>query len=148
MNIHKPLGAGLLALGGAGILSAVQISVRTFNNDPGPKLFPILACSILVICGIGLLFQRNSNQPAEISPAAWRRGALIAALLVGYALGLWLVGFYVATIVGTFAMYFVIAGTEQRSIARGAIYALIVTGSVHLVFQVALGAFLPHGILF
>lgn len=148
MNIHKPLGAGLLALGSAGIWSAMQITVRTFNNDPGPKLFPILACTILVICGIGLLFQRNPIHQAEISSVAWRRGALMAGLLVAYAIGLWLVGFHVATLVGTLVMYFIIAGPDQRSIARGAIYALIVTGSVHLVFQVALGAFLPHGILF
>ncbi len=148
MNTDKPLGAALVAIGGAGILIAMQISVRTFNNDPGPKLFPIMACTILVICGLGLLFKRSHEPAPRISGAEWRRGLAMAGLLVGYAAGLWLVGFYPATLIGTFAIYYVIAGPERRSILRGAIYAALVTGVVHLVFRVALGAFLPHGILF
>lgn len=148
MNTDKPLGAALVAIGGAGILIAMQISVRTFNNDPGPKLFPIMACTILVICGLGLLFKRSHDPAAAISGPEWRRGITMAGLLVGYAAGLWLAGFHVATLIGTFAIYSVIAGRDRRSILRGAIYAVLVTGVVHLVFRVALGAFLPHGILF
>jgi len=147
MNTDKPLGAALVAIGGAGILIALQISVRTFNNDPGPKLFPIMACTILVICGLGLLFQRSNEPAPPILGAEWRRGIAMAGLLVGYAAGLWLVGFYPATLIGSFAIYYVIAGRDRRSILRGAIYAVLVTGVVHLVFRVVLGAFLPHGIL-
>lgn len=148
MNTDKPLGAALVAIGGAGILIAMQISVRTFNNDPGPKLFPIMACTILVICGLGLLFKRSHEPAPRISGAEWRRGIAMAGLLIGYAAGLWLVGFYAATLIGSFAIYYGIAGRDRRSIVRGAIYAVLVTGIVHLVFKVALGAFLPRGILF
>ncbi|TGN56392.1 tripartite tricarboxylate transporter TctB family protein [Paracoccus liaowanqingii] len=148
MNIEKPLGAALVAIGGAGAVIAMQISVRTFNNDPGPKLFPIMACTILVICGLGLLFKRGGEPAPTISGAEWRRGTVMAGLLVGYAAGLWLVGFYAATLIGSFAIYYVMAGRERRNILRGAIYAVLVTAVVHLVFRVALGAFLPRGILF
>lgn len=148
MNTDRPLGAALVAIGGAGILIALQISVRTFNNDPGPKLFPVMACTILVICGVGLLFKRSHEPAPPISGAEWRRGIAMAGMLVGYAAGLWLVGFYPATLIGSFAIYYIIAGRDRRSLLRGAIYAALVTGVVHLVFRVALGAFLPHGILF
>lgn len=146
MNIDKPLGAALMALGASGIAIASQISVRTFNNDPGPKLFPIMACAILMICGLGLILQRGAEAAKPIPAEEWRRGGLMAALLVGYALGLWLVGFHVATLIGSFVTYWVIAGPERRRPVHGALYAAGLTLAVHLVFSVALGAFLPRGI--
>ena len=147
MNTERPLGAALLALGAGGIAVASQISVRTFNSDPGPKLFPIFACAILVICGIGLLLSKPEGDQRKLDTTALLRGLTMAALLVGYALGLWLVGFDIATPVAVFALYWVIAGAERRVWWRGLIYAVAVTGAVHLLFAVALNAFLPHGIL-
>lgn len=148
MNTDKPLGAALIALGASGIAIASQISVRTFNNDPGPKLFPIMACAILIVCGLGLLLQRKSTEADPILAEEWQRGALMAALLIGYAVGLWMVGFHLATLIGGFASYWVIAGPERRRLMNGAIYAVGLTMAVHLVFAVALGAFLPRGIWF
>ncbi|MCG6113247.1 MAG: tripartite tricarboxylate transporter TctB family protein [Paracoccus sp.] len=148
MNTDKPLGVALIALGASGIAVASQISVRTFNNDPGPKLFPIMACTILVICGLGLLLQRGASPARAIPAEEWRRGGLMAALLVGYAFGLWLVGFHIATLAGSFASYWVIAGPDRRRLVNGAVYAMGLTLAVHLVFAVALNAFLPRGIWF
>lgn len=146
MNTDKPLGVALTALGTAGAVIASQISVRTFNNDPGPKLFPIMACVILVICGFGLIFQRGTGAAKPIPSEEWRRGGLMAALLISYALGLWLAGFHIATLVGSFITCWVIAGPERRRPVHGAIYAAGLTLTVHLIFAVALGAFLPRGI--
>ena len=148
MNTDRPLGAGLLALGVAGIAIASQISVRTFNDDPGPKLFPIFACTILVICGLGLLLTRPTEQGRRMDPAALVRGLTMAGLMLFYALGLWLVGFYVASVTAVFGFYWIIAGPERRVWWRGLIYALAVTGGVHLLFKTALNAYLPQGILF
>ncbi|MFD1796993.1 tripartite tricarboxylate transporter TctB family protein [Paracoccus aurantiacus] len=148
MNTDKPLGAALLVLGAGGVISAAQISVRTFNNDPGPKLFPMMACAILIICGLGLLLRKSNRVTPAIPATEWRRGLTMAGLLVGYALGLWLVGFHAATFIGGFALYWAIAGPEKRSLMRGAIYALLLTLGVHLVFKTMLGTFLPQGFLF
>jgi len=148
MNTDRPLGAGLLALGVAGIAIASQISVRTFNDDPGPKLFPIFACTILVICGLGLLLTRPTEQGRRMDPAALVRGLTMAGLMLFYALALWLVGFYVASVTAVFGFYWIIAGSERRVWWRGLIYALAVTGGVHLLFKTALNAYLPQGILF
>jgi hypothetical protein len=149
MNTDKPLGAGLLALGAGGFLIASQISVNTFNDDPGPKLFPMFACSILVLCGIGLLLtKREGEQAVALTADQWWRGATVAALLAGYAIGLWLVGFHVASFLAVYGLYHVIAGPQRRVAWRGLAWAAAVTAAVHLLFGVALGAFLPTGILF
>lgn len=148
MNTDRPLGAALLVIGASGIAVASQITVRTFNSDPGPKLFPIFACTILVICGLGLVVSRPGGSAPRMDRAAMLRGLSMAGLLVFYALALWLVGFYAASLLAVFGLYWIIAGPERRVWWRGAIYALAVTGGVHLLFHTALNAFLPHGILF
>lgn len=149
LNTDRLLGLVLLVLGASGIWIAMQISVRTFNDDPGPKLFPMLACGILVICGLGLLPSRSTAENRlHIPPDVLARGGAMAGLMGGYSVALWLVGFHLATLAGVYAFYHVIAGPDRRVFWRGAIYAAAVTAGVHLLFAVALNAFLPRGILF
>lgn len=144
MNTDKPLGLGLVLLGGAGIVGAMQMHAQTFNDDPGPKLFPILACIILVICGAGLLLQRKTDAEDAAVPGSFGRGAVIFAALCLYALALWIVGFHIATPVGVFALYYIIAG-PKRVLWQGVVYSIAVTVIVHLVFATLLGAYLPQG---
>lgn len=152
MNSDKQLGVGLIAFGMAGIWATMQITARTFNDDPGPKLFPIIGFSILIICGLGMLLFSKPAPEETVSPeerrAEFRRGSTMAALFVLYSLGLWLIGFYLATPLAVYAFYSVIAGPKRRVFWRGAIYAGTVTGTVHLVFALFLNTFLPSGTLF
>lgn len=148
MNTDKPLGATLVALGVAGIAVTLQIKVRTFTDDPGPQLFPLMACAILLICGVGLLLVPQPAGGGEAtSTGRFSRGATMGGLMVFYAFALWLVGFYVATLVSVYAFYHIIAGAKKRRIWVGAVYAACVTGGVHLLFSTFLNAFMPHGIL-
>lgn len=156
MNTDKPLGAGLIAFAIAGIIVTMQISVRTFNDDPGPKLFPLFGFSILLLCGIGILMAgtklsgdpSDQARPKVDASGARTRGAVMFGLLVAYSVALWLTGYYVATPLLVYAFYHTIAGPERRVWWRGAIYALVVTGGVHLIFAEVLNAFLPRGTLF
>lgn len=149
MASDKPLGAGLTAFGLAGIAVTAQINVRTFNDDPGPQLFPMIGFGILILCGLGMLLL--SRPPADL-PETTRdsvgRGSIMAGLMILFAVGLWLFGFYVATPLMVYAFYHVIAGPDRRVAWKGAIYALAVTGLVYLVFGYFLNTLLPTGILF
>ena len=148
MNTERPLGVALVALGVTGIAVASQISVRTFNADPGPKLFPIFACAILVFCGLGMILSRPAEPGPRLDRAGLLRGVLMAGLLGYYALALWLVGFHIASFTAVLAMWAVIAGPARRIWWQGLVYATAVTGGVHLLFATTLNAFLPRGILF
>lgn len=151
MNTDKPLGAGLILFGIAGIWMTLQLKVRTFNDDPGPQLFPILGFAILILCGLGMLFVVKatgvkSEDPAE-SRARLIRGTIMSGLFILYSLGLWLVGYYIATPIMVYAFYHVIAGKGGRAIWKGVVYSAAVTGVVHLIFAVFLNTLLPIGIL-
>ncbi|MBY6048993.1 tripartite tricarboxylate transporter TctB family protein [Vannielia litorea] len=157
MNTEKPLGAGLIAFGAAGIWATLQISVRTFNDDPGPQLFPILGFSLLVLCGLGMLLTRARQSKVlteaeadavQEARSSTLRGVVMAGLLVAYSLALWIFGYYIATPLMVYAFYHTIAGPERRVWWRGALYAAAVTLGVHLVFAEMLNTLLPTGLLF
>ncbi|MBF9036751.1 hypothetical protein HKCCE2091_21160 [Rhodobacterales bacterium HKCCE2091] len=151
MTTDKPLGAGLIAFGIAGIYLTLQISVRTFNDDPGPQLFPILGFSLLILCGLGMLVVRHKPAGGAEDAGAtggFGRGAAMLGLMVLYSVGLWQVGFYIATPVMLYAFYHVIAGPRRRVWWRGATYAAAVTAAVHFVFGTFLNTLLPTGSLF
>jgi len=151
MNTDKPLGAGLILFGVAGIWMTLQLKVRTFNDDPGPQLFPVLGFTILIICGAGLLFlvkvsEKKSNFSADARKRLLR-GMNMYGLFVLYSLGLWLVGYYVASPIMVYVFYHVIAGKRGRVVWKGIIYSAVVTVVVHLIFSVFLNTLLPVGIL-
>jgi energy-converting hydrogenase Eha subunit E len=152
MYTDRALGAGLTVFGIAGILLTMQINVRTFNDDPGPELFPIFGFTILVLCGLGMLIQAKPDPDdgvsAEERRQRFQRGAVMAGLFVLYSIGLWLVGFYIATPIMVYAFYHVIAGPGRRVPWQGVLYALAVTAGVHLIFGEFLHTLLPQGILF
>lgn len=148
MNTDKPLGAGLIAIGIAGIAATMQISVRTFNDDPGPQLFPMLGFTILILCGLGILFLAKPQASEPAPEGSLARGFVMSGLLVAYAVALWLFGFHLATPVMVYAFYHLIAGPGRRRPLDGAVYAVAVTAGVHLVFATLLHTMLPKGILF
>lgn len=151
MNQDKPLGLGLLALGVAGIAHTMTFQVRLFGNDPGPQLFPILGFAMLVFCGVGMLLTAKAEgRKADLSFLSNPnviRGAQMFGLMAAFSVGLWLVGFYIATPIATYAVYHLIAGPERRVFWRGALYAAILTAGVHGVFYGFLNTLLPSGIL-
>lgn len=152
MNTDKPLGLGLIAFAIAGIAVTMQITVRTFNDDPGPQLFPLIGFGLLILCGIGIFFTRSPAQSEADDPAEARnrlvRGGQMSGLFIAYSVGLWQLGFHITTPLMVYAFYHVIAGPGRRTPWKGAVYALCVTGATHLVFTNLLNSLLPTGALF
>ncbi|MFM1856145.1 MAG: hypothetical protein RLZ83_1454, partial [Pseudomonadota bacterium] len=99
------LGLVLVLIGVAGIVATGQIPVRTFTDDPGPRLFPYVGCAVLIVSGLGIALagHRAAAEPGEaaLDARAWRRAGALALALIGYALAMWVLGFYPATLVMT-----------------------------------------------
>lgn len=147
------LGLVILILGLILLFLTSQIPVKTFTDDPGPRIFPYFGSSILVICGIGILVlqgKKTGNEKTEpfLTKAGWKRAGIMTFLFVIYAVALKFLGFHIATPIMVFLFYRQIAGPGKRYIIRGIIYSLATYGVVYLVFSVLLHSFLPPGILF
>ena len=149
MKNDKQLGLLILAIGIAGILLTMQIPVKTFTDDPGPRVFPYFGSIILVISGLGMLLTAKRKEGKSVpflTSEGWKRAGIMTSLFIIYALALRIVGFIVATPIMVFFFYRQIAGPGKAHLLRGIAYSLITFGSVYLVFSKVLNSFLPPGI--
>lgn len=147
------LGLVIFVLGLLFLFLTSRIPVKTFTDDPGPRVFPYLGSGILVICGIGIfLFRKKAAEGQDSKPfltkAGWKRAGIMTSLFIIYAVGLRFLGFHIATPVMVFFFYRQIAPPGKRFIGRGIIFSLATYGAVYLVFRVLLNSFLPTGIFF
>lgn len=112
MRTQRLLGIGLIAFGGLGIWLTLQITYRSFDNDPGPQLFPMIGFAILILSGLGGLMTSTGDEPindASATPGTLRRGVTALAMMIAYAIGLWLVGYLIATFLALYGFYHLIA---------------------------------------
>ncbi len=152
MKHDRLLGVIIFAVGVLGIILTMQIPVKTFTDDPGPRVFPAFASVILMISGIGIFLtkQIEHSKTGEpfLSPDGWKRAGVMTSILILYAVSLRILGFYIATPVFTYLFYRQIAGKEKVNPIRGIIYSLVTFGVIYLVFKVMLNSFLPPGMIF
>ena len=151
MRSDMLLGIGLILFASVGIYLTLQMNYRAFTNDPGPQLFPMIGFGILILSGLGIIFGalkggHLSTEPD--APESFLRGTTVVVMMLLYAIGLWLAGFLIATLVALYAFYHLIAGPERRVVWRGALYSAAVTAGIYVTFVIFLDAFLPQGALF
>ena len=152
MKHDRLLGVIIFTVGIIGILLTMQISVKTFTDDPGPRVFPYFASVILIISGAGIFLTRQAEHKRDgepfLSKEGWKRAGVMTSLLILYAVALRVLGFYVSTPLFTFLFYRQIAGKEKTKLLRGIIYSAITFIVIYIVFKVMLNSFLPPGMIF
>lgn len=152
MKHDRFLGAIIFVLGIVGIVLASQLHVKTFANDPGPGVFPLIASVILVISGAGIFLTKQLEHKKDgkpfLSKDGWKRAGIMTGALIIYALAMRVLGFYISTPILTYVFYYLIAGKQKAKPVKGIIYSLVTFVVVYLVFKVMLNSFLPPGMLF
>jgi putative tricarboxylic transport membrane protein len=142
----------LVLLCGAGVV-AIVMALRLGlwrDGSPGPGLFPFFASvGIVTLSAAGMMIAflpARAPAPQEVAPGLDRRGirrvAFYVVTLLGYALLLEVLGFYVAT---TLALLLILWLAERLSwwvIGPLIAGALIFT---HLLFARWLGVYFPGG---
>ena len=153
MKSERIVGAVVLALGITMVILTMQIPVKTFSDDPGPRIFPYLGSFLLVLSGLGILFTKPKKKTAEtnkpfLTKEGWKRAGIMTSLFVIYALALKVIGFLIATPIMLYMFYRQIAGPEKTKPVKGIIYSLITFAAVYIVFSKVLNSFLPPGMFF
>ena len=131
-------------------------SIRSPLNpgDPGGKLFPLIGCVILFICGIAMLVRKDESSGKEfLSKSQWKRALILFLIYILIYVSMWLLG----TIITAFLTLFVLcllfspeAKEGQSKLARiikSVVYAALVTVAIYLIYVVALKMQLPKGLI-
>ncbi len=152
MKSEKMIGAVVFALGILMVILTMQIPVKTFSDDPGPRIFPYLGSFLLILSGLGILFTKPKKKPSEtrepfLTKEAWKRAGIMTSLFILYAVTLKVVGFFITPIM-LYLFYRQIAGPEKTRPVKGIIYSLITFGVVYFVFSKVLHSYLPPGMIF
>ncbi|MBQ4435904.1 MAG: tripartite tricarboxylate transporter TctB family protein [Clostridia bacterium] len=151
MNKDRIVGLVSLLLGAATLIGTYFIKVAKMAvsmGDPGPKVFPTVAGVLLVICGLGLIFKKKTEEKVFMTKEQWLRVLWLFLAFVGYLVLLYVGGFIIATPILLFVMMTMFAGEKKPSILVRVLYSACCTGVIYLLFAVLLKTNVPMGILF
>ncbi|AFZ69574.1 tripartite tricarboxylate transporter TctB family protein [Deinococcus peraridilitoris] len=147
------LALGVTALGGLFLLGTLQIQATTGYSQVGPRFFPYVVATGLLIVGVLLTIDALRGGRAEpaaeedADPNAPNNWAAMGWIALGILLDMLLMnvgGFVVASI----ALFWCVArGFQSRKPLRDLAIAVILAVLVYVVFTRGLGLNLPDGIL-
>ena len=147
----KDRSTGLIALI-LGIVVAFltsQFPESAMAGDIGPKVFPYISAGLLTICGLGLLVtgSKKEETPSYTSKQLIRLG-IISAVVVGYCVLMFLVGYIPSTIIGAFVLSLMFGKGKNIPWYRSMIFAIVMTVAAFYIFERLFVLPLPRGIVF
>ena len=129
------------------VIGTIHPVISLDPNDAGPKFFPKLISYGLIICGIGMIALPDPDGEPYLTRKQWLNIAKYFGLLVVYLAGLQTVGFLLSTPVCLFLMINMLAEHHVRKWAA-ALYSILLTLGIYLIFTRVLVIILPKGFLF
>jgi len=140
IKTDRILGAAGLVLGVAFIWGATLIETGFIVDALGPKSFPIIIGSVLVL-GSGYVLARPDPEPAWPALAGVIEIVGAVVVLVGYALALEPVGFVISTAVAAALLSWRLGSTPLW----GAVSGLGISLGIYVIFHLILGLSLAEG---
>lgn len=154
--LGKDFIVGLICIGVSIFFGCASMFIRASLNsgDPGPKLFPLIGCAILFVCGVGMLLRKPADGGGQfLTKTQWKRAGLLFGLYILNFLLLWLFGFIIATVAMLFILCVVFTARDyarqnrKKIVLRSLVYALLLGAAVYLIYAIALDTQLPAGIV-
>jgi putative tricarboxylic transport membrane protein len=122
-----------------------DLGFMTRTGRLGPGFFPrIIGLSIVAIAIWTIADALRERRRAEQTHGFWRDVAALAGLSLGYAILLWALGGFLASVVFLLAALSLL--NPGRPLQNGAL-ALVLPACVYLLFDVLLNASMPPGLV-
>lgn len=145
----KLLAVVLFAIGLAYLVMTLSLKrFVTASRDPGPKIFPLIACIGLMICSVVIFFQKKEEAEPFLNAKGW--GKIIAALAIMtlYVVGLKYLGFLISTPPLLFGLVSLFQKGENIPIFKRLLFSVIASFVIYFVFVKMLKTILPRGIFY
>ena len=134
----------LLGLGVVAYVNTIP-NPDVLRTIAGPRIFPYITAGILIVCGLGLIFEKSQKEKPFLTKKQWINFVMICSVYLGYAILLWAFGFIIATILCLFTLSTMFSRGKPVPIWLRAIYAVGITAVLYICFFTLLGMSLPVG---
>jgi len=148
--IHKDrvLGTITLIFGLVFLVGSLNLPGTNLQNDPGPKVFPILGAIIIIGSSLGIMLKKESQEKPFLTGEQWKKLWLLFLVFMGYAIGFWLIGYILSTIITLFIISSLFSVGKSISVLRRLLFSVFVTIVIYLAFTEILSLRLPSGMIF
>jgi len=149
LNKDKIIGIIVTLFGLLGLILSFQIEGNAYSTVIGPELFPKIASSGMILCGLGLIIR---HQRTEDTPFLDKEG-WIRVLKITLAIGMFPVlliyfGFIVAAVCLVFTTTTLFDMENTLSVVRRLVFSVISAIVIFSFFSYVLDVILPSGKLF
>jgi putative tricarboxylic transport membrane protein len=151
MSLKKDsiIGILLIVLGVYIAITAMQYTIPMTLDFPGPKLYPLIAATGMIICGAGITvgsFQKHEDKKEE--KLGWHgvlRILLILAMLVIFVIGLQYFGFIISSLVILTAFTALFGRERKLPFWKSIVFAVIITSAIYIFYVTLFNLKLPTG---
>lgn len=150
MKKDKTIGLIMLAVGACFSALTLQIKVPESSiniGEPGPRLFPMIGCALILFGSIGLMLQKGKAAEPFMTKGQVNRMVQLSGLFILYIGALYLLGFTVSTPIMLFVSMTMFAGNKKVPLWVKVIYSVLITAAIYLVFGKVLALALPKGLI-
>lgn len=134
----------LFGLGIVGFSSIIEVG--SFDN-PGPGLFPLLSGIVLTCLSLILVirsFELAEEAIFNLSKDGYARVFSLPGAMILYAILIDSLGFIIAT---SFLLFYFLKLVSNYSYKRSILYALLISVSTYVIFNIFLDVGLPSGLM-
>lgn len=145
----------LLAISAFFAIQANGLRASNLDGDPGPKVFPWMACGLLVACAIYLFIKPGTpSKKMNLSKEEWKRLVIMLALYLFIVLGTIYIGIIYTLPIALFFISYLFSKSSKpelstkKRLIQTLIYTVAISAALYLIYVVALGVNLKPGKLF
>lgn len=148
-KVNKDRLLGILCLVAAAIVAAAtnMIAAPNVGDEPGPRLFPFIACIMMAVGGAALIIKPKANKPNPyLTREGWFRLFTIFGIYILYLALLYLAGFRIAAAVVLFITSSLFAQGQNVSLIKRAAYSVVLTAAIYIMYVTVFQMNVPKGI--
>lgn len=150
-NKNVVFSIALIVFAGFVVLSATSLQSLFLaqSGDIGPKAFPIGAAVALIVCAIGKMLTEGRQEAKPLfTREGWKRVAVMFAVLIAYLIVMRFLGYIISTLIFTPLLVVVMREDRKLRPLTLAIFSVVTTAVLYVVFQYVILVRLPVGVLF
>ena len=127
--------------------SQLRSMFALFTRDSGPRLFPYMTCTAMILCAIGKFITEGKKEAKPfLTTDGWFKTAMVFAVGAGYLLSLAYLGFLASTPIFAVLFVYVMKGGRKVSPLYAVAFGLILTFVIYFLFQNIMHVILPRGV--